>query len=290
MIIVRLIGGLGNQMFQYALGRQLAVKNNTTLKLDIQAFKDYKLRNYDLDCFNILENIATPDDLSGVIPPSDRLINKIGKHMNVRLKGIQRIQYIKEQAFSFQQEILDLKDNVYLDGYWQSEKYFFDIKNIILKDFTVKNSPDPVNESIMKEITECESVNIHIRRGDYVSNPITNQYHGFLGLEYYQKAIRLILEKVGSPHFFVFSDDPEWASENIETDFPITYIKHNGDKNYEDLRLMSTCKHHIIANSSFSWWGSWLSRNEDKIVIAPKKWFNAALDTKDISLDSWHKI
>lgn len=290
MIIVRLIGGLGNQMFQYALGRQLAVKNNTTLKLDIQAFKDYKLRNYDLDCFNILGNIATPDDLSGFIPSSDRLISKIGKHISVRLKGVQQIQYIKEQTFSFQPEILDLEDNVYLDGYWQSEKYFFDIKNIIRKDFTVKLPPDPINESIMKEIAECESVSIHIRRGDYVSNPITNQYHGFLGLEYYQKAIRLILEKVGSPHFFVFSDDPEWASENIKTDSPITYIKHNGDKNYEDLRLMSTCKHHIIANSSFSWWGSWLSRNEEKTVIAPKKWFNAILDIKDIYLDSWHKI
>ncbi|MGB9927471.1 MAG: alpha-1,2-fucosyltransferase [Methanosarcina sp.] len=291
MIIVKLTGGLGNQMFQYALGRQLAVKNNTTLKLDIQGFKDYKLRNYDLNFFNILENLATPDDLSGVISSSDKLISKIGKHIGIGLKGIQQIKYIKEQTFSFQPETLNLKDNVYLDGYWQSEKYFSDIKDIIRKDFTVKNVPNTANESIMKEITECVSVSIHIRRGDYVSNPTTSQYHGFLGLEYYQKAMRLMLEKVGNPHFFVFSDDPEWASENIKTNCPITYIEHNGVKNYEDLRLMSTCKHHIIANSSFSWWGSWLSINEEKIVIAPKKWFNAnTSDTKDLYLNSWYKI
>ncbi|MEL7665229.1 MAG: alpha-1,2-fucosyltransferase [Methanosarcina mazei] len=291
MIIVRLIGGLGNQMFQYALGRQLAVKNNSTLKLDIQGFNDYKLRNYDLSCFNILENIATSNDLSGVVLPSDRLISKVGKHIGVKLKGIQQIQYIKEKTFNFQQEILNMGDNIYLDGYWQSEKYFSDIKKIIKKDFTVKNRPDPINESIMKEITECESVSIHIRRGDYVSNPTTSQYHGFLGLEYYQRAMRLMLEKIDNPYFFVFSDDPDWASENIKTDSPVTYIKHNGDKNYEDMRLISTCKHHIIANSSFSWWGAWLSKSEEKVVIAPRKWFNVnTLDTKDLYLDYWNKM
>jgi hypothetical protein len=291
MIIVKLNGGLGNQMFQYSLGRQLAFKNKTILKLDIQGFKDYKLRNYDLNCFNILENIATPEDLSGVILPSEGLISKFGKHTRVKLKGIPQIKFIKEPKFNFQQAILNLGDNVYLDGYWQSEKYFSDIKELIRKDFTIKNIPDPINESIMKEITECESVSIHIRRGDYVSDPTTNQFHGFLGLEYYKRSMQLMLEKVDNPHFFVFSDDTEWASENLKTDSPITYIKHNGAKNYEDMRLMSTCKHHIIANSSFSWWGSWLSTNEEKIIIAPKKWFNAnTLDTKDLYLDSWTKM
>jgi Glycosyl transferase family 11 len=291
MIIVKLIGGLGNQMFQYSLGQHLAIKNNSTLKLDLQGFKDYKLRNYDLSCFNILENIATSNDLSDVILPSNRLIRKVGKCIKVKLNVVQQIQYIKESIFNFQPEILNLGDNIYLEGYWQSEKYFSDIKDVIIKEFTVKNRPDPINESFIEEIAGCESVSIHIRRGDYVSNPTTNKFHGFLGLDYYQRAIKLMLEKVDNPHFFVFSDDPGWANKNIKTDASITYIKHNNAKNYEDMRLMSTCKHQIIANSSFSWWGAWLNKNPEKIVLAPEKWFNdSSINTDDLILDSWIRI
>ncbi|MDD2340087.1 MAG: alpha-1,2-fucosyltransferase [Methanosarcina sp.] len=291
MIIVKLIGGLGNQMFQYALGRHLAMKNNSTLKLDIQGFKSYKLRNYDLNCFNIQENIATSKDLAEVSLPSDRFIRKLRKNLEVKINGVQQIQYIKERKKDFQLEILNLGDNIYLEGYWQSEKYFSDIKDVIKKEFTVKNRPDSINESFMEEIIDCESVSVHIRRGDYVSNPTTNQVHGFLGLEYYQKALNLMLEKIDNPHFFVFSDDPEWGERNIKIDAPITYIKHNDAKNYEDIRLMNTCKHHIIANSSFSWWGAWLSKNKDKVVIAPKKWFNVdTFDTEDRYVASWVRL
>lgn len=291
LIIVKLIGGLGNQMFQYALGRYLAMKNNSTLKLDIQGFKNYKLRNYDLNCFNIQENLVTSKDLLGVSLPSDRFIRKLGKYVEMRITGVQQIQYIKEQNSDFQPEILSLGDNVYLEGYWQSEKYFSDIKDVIKKEFTVKNRPDPINESFMEEISDCESVSVHIRRGDYVSNPTTNQVHGFLGLEYYQKALNLMLENIDSPHFFVFSDDPEWGERHIKTDAPITYIKHNGTKNYEDMRLMSTCKHHIIANSSFSWWGAWLAPNENKIVIGPSKWFREnEYNDQDRMPGSWLRV
>lgn len=260
-------------MFQYALGRQLAKKNNCIIKIDLQGFNDYKLRNYDLNCFNIREDIATSQDLSGVFLPSDRSIYKIEKHLRVKIAGVQQLKYIKEQTHDFDPEILNLEDNIYLDGYWQSEKYFSNIKDVIKKEFTVKNRPDPTNKSFIEEITGCESVSVHIRRGDYVSNPKTNQVHGFLGLEYYQRALNVMLEKIGNPHFFVFSDDPKWAEQNLKIDAPITYVNHNSVKNYEDMRLMSTCKHHIIANSSFSWWGAWLASNENKIVIGPSKWF-----------------
>jgi len=291
MIITKLIGGLGNQMFQYAVGRHLTIKNNTILKLDISGFKDYKLRNYDLGCFKILEDIATSEDLSGVIFPSDGSIHKVGKYLKIKTANVQHIQYIKEQESDFQPELLTLGDNIYLDGYWQSEKYFSDIKDVIRKEFTVKGMPDPINESYLGEIRDCESVSVHIRRGDYVSNPTTNQVHGFLGLEYYQRAMNAMLEKIGNPHFFVFSDDPEWAERNIKANAPITYVKHNGTKNYEDLRLMSTCKHHIIANSSFSWWGAWLSLDEEMFVIAPKRWFKLdRLNARDLIPESWHKI
>lgn len=291
MIIVRLIGGLGNQMFQYAVGRHLAMKNNSVLKLDISGFRNYNLRNYDLGCFNIQENIATSEDLSRALLPPDRYVRKIEKYLRAKYTGIPRIRYIKEQCYNFNPETLTLGDNTYLDGYWQSEKYFLAIKEAVKKELTVKMKPDPINEFYLGEIRDCESVSVHIRRGDYVSNPTTAQVHGFLGLGYYQKALNIMLENIDGPHFFVFSDDPEWAVRNIETDALITYIKHNGTKNYEDLRLMSTCKHHIIANSSFSWWGAWLSRDREKTVIAPKRWFKSdRLNACDLIPQSWHKI
>ena len=273
MIIGKLSGGLGNQMFQYALGRRLALKKNVPLKLDISEYNKKKLREYDLSHFNIIEHFVTPKDLRSVTFPS----NKPGSVLFIKLYQhifhLPPIPYTKERTINFHPEILTLGDNTYLDGYWQSERYFSDIKDVIRKEFTVKNRPDPINKSFMEEIKDCESVSVHIRRGDYISNPTTNQVHGFIGLEYYNKALKLMIEKIDDPHFFVFSDDPEWAERNINTDAQITYIKHNGAKNYEDMRLMSTCKHHIIANSSFSWWGAWLASNENKIVIGPSKWF-----------------
>jgi len=291
MIISKLTGGLGNQMFQYAVGRHLAIKNNSVLKLDISEFRNYKLRNYDLSWFNIQENIATFEDLSHVLFPSDKTAHKVTKYIKMKIANVQQIQYVKEQDTNFHPEILTHNDNTYLDGYWQSEKYFSDIEDIIRKEFTVKSKPDPINEFYLGEIRDCESVSVHVRRGDYVSNPTTAQVHGFLGLEYYQKALSIILENTDRPHFFVFSDDPEWAEGNIKTDAPITYVKYNGAKNYEDLRLMSACKHHIIANSSFSWWGAWLSPDREKIVIAPRRWFKSdRLNARDLIPESWHKI
>ena len=291
MIIVKLIGGLGNQMFQYAVGRHLAVKNKSTLKLDISGFKDYNLRNYDLGHFNIQENIATPKDLSGVIFPSDKFIHKIGKYLETKYTGAPQMQYINERTYNFTPEILTLEDNIYLEGYWQSEKYFSDITERIRKEFTVKNKPDPINKSYLGEIMDCESVSVHVRRGDYVSNPVTAQVHGFLGPEYYHEAMNVMLEKICNPHFFVFSDDPEWAERNIKTDAPITYVKHNGTKNYEDMRLMSACRHHIIANSSFSWWGAWLASNENKVVIGPSRWFrNTDYNDLDRMPENWLRI
>jgi len=291
MIIVKLIGGLGNQMFQYAAGRNLAIKNNTILKLDISGFKDYKLRNYDLGRFKILEDIATSEDLSGVIFPSDGSIHKVRKYLKIKIADVQHIQFIKEQENDFQPEILTLGDSIYLDGYWQSEQYFSDIKDVIRKEFTVKGVPDPINESYLGKIIDCESVSVHVRRGDYVSNPTTAQVHGFLGLEYYQMALDIILEKIDEPHFFVFSDDPDWAERNLKPDAPIAYIKHNGAKNYEDLRLMSTCKHHIIANSSFSWWGAWLAPDENKTVIGPSRWFSDKdYNDQDRMPENWLRV
>ena len=133
---------------------------------------------------------------------------------------------------------------------------------------------------------------MHIRRGDYVSNPTTNKLHGTCSLEYYHNAVDIIAAKVSNPHFFIFSDDHEWARNNFKIDYPLTFVAHNNaGKNYEDMRLMSLCKHHIIANSSFSWWGAWLGSNPKKIVCAPRGWFkDKSLNTNDIIPSDWSRI
>lgn len=291
MIITKLIGGLGNQMFQYAVGRHLAMKGNEVFKLDISGFNHYKLRNYDLDSFNIQENFATSEDLSRVLLPSDGCVHKIRKYLSMNHAGIPLILYIKERNFNFNPEILTFRGDIYLDGYWQTEKYFSEVKDVIKNEFTLKNKPDPINDYYLGEIRDCESISIHIRRGDYISNPRVAQIHGFLGIEYYKKALSIMLENTDNPHFFVFSDDPEWTEKNLKTDLPMTHIKHNGSKGYEDLRLMSACKYHIIANSSFSWWGAWLSPEKGKIVIAPRRWFKSdKLNTNDLIPKSWCQI
>jgi len=291
MIITHLNGGLGNQMFQYAAGRCLAYSHNTDLKLDITQYQLDKLRDYGLSVFNITENIASAIDLDRVCRP---LVWNIKHPLEAVKFGIRQnipVRFVKERHFHFDPEILALPDNVYLEGYWQSEKYFAEIADIICKEFSFVNPPSISNQEIIEEMEGCNSVSLHVRRGDYVTNPKIMKTHGVLGIEYYRWALNFIEKKVIKPHIFVFSDDIQWAMENLKTDLPLHFIDHNGgEKNYEDLRLMSNCQYHIIANSSFSWWGAWLSSKSEKIVIAPRRWFNKSnRDTRDLIPDSWIK-
>jgi Glycosyl transferase family 11 len=175
-----------------------------------------------------------------------------------------------------------------LDGYWQSEKYFIDCSKLIRKDFTFKNELDSYNLKLKSKIDKTNSVSIHIRRGDYVNNLNTNATHGLCSIDYYIKAVNYITERIESPYFFVFSDDIEWAKKNIMLNFPCQFISHNiGSKSYLDMQLMSLCKHNVIANSSFSWWGAWLNSNDNKIVIAPRKWFAVNTDICDLIPSNW---
>lgn len=279
MIITKLIGGLGNQMFQYAAGRQIAVANNTQLKLDITGY-DHQVgitpREYGLGVFNIQ---AAPAGKSEIW--RHRLTMAILRHHKIQQKDIHNIR-----------QFLTLPDNSYLEGYWGSEKYFSDIEDIIRKDFTPKNKPDKATIELIQRIKNCNSVSVHVRRSDYVMDKKTHDFHGVCGLGYYKKSILLITKKVTNPSFFIFSDDPNWCKVNLRLQSSTIYVTHNlGNKDYEDVRLMSTCKHNIIANSSFSWWGAWLNKNKDKIVIAPKKWFREpSINTKDLIPQSWIKI
>lgn len=289
MVIIKLKDGLGNQLFQYSIGRRIAYSNNTSLRLDMTCFEYDKLRQYKLRHFNISAELVAPQELAfftevGLRDLPTRLIN--------RCKPYYRRYFIREKSFDFDANLLNAPSHVYLDGYWQSEKYFVDIKDLLRREFRVKDEPDEVNQEMLYRIQSVNAVCLHVRRGDYISDPKANQIFGICSLEYYKQAVVLLKKFVAEPHFFVFSDDPDWTQANLRLGHQTTFVTHNGgEKDYEDLRLMTACKHNIIANSSFSWWGAWLGDYSEKIVIAPKKWANdPKLNTRHRLPESWLAI
>jgi len=293
ILIVKLVGGLGNQMFQYAAARAASCRTKIPFKLDITFYKKSNLRSYRLNHFNIIENIATEDDIKRFIIPSKR---KTLQYCNYIIKKkifcSNSFRRIKQISTKYCQDIFNIKGSSYITGYWQSEKYFIDKTEIIRKELTVKNEPDEKNSKYLKFINETNSVSLHIRRGDYAYNPEAYKTYGLLDLDYYTKAIEYISDRVKRINIFAFSDDISWVKKEIKTRFPIYYIDFNGaDKDYEDLRLMYNCKHHIIANSSFSWWGAWLSDNPRKIVIAPMNWYaKRDINSEDIYGNNWIRL
>lgn len=292
MIIVQLKGGLGNQMFQYAAGRRLACLHNVSLKLDLSWLDKEQpgvtTRPYALGPFSIEAEAATDKEIAKLWEPKYDGVRRI---INV-INPLYRPTHIREQQFHFDSAILGLPDNIYLDGYWQSEKYFRDIAPVIRRDFTVRAEADGPNREVAAVINGCNAVSIHFRRGDYTTNTNISAQHGVCADDYYKKAVDLLAARTERPHFFVFSDDPLWVQEHFTIPHPMTVIAHNGpDQAHEDLRLMSLCRHHIIANSSFSWWGAWLAENLHKTVIAPARWFDQYVaDTRDLFPEEWLKI
>jgi len=290
MIITHLIGGLGNQLFQYAMARRIAYKNNVSLKLDISDFASYKLREYRLDKFNIVAEIATAEEIRRFKKTRYKILSKMFSAYN-SIQPVTSRSYIRERFFYYDPEMRNIVNDVYLEGHWPSEKYFFDIKEILRQEFTLRYEMTDYHQELKKQIKNTESVSIHVRRGDYVSNPVVNQVHGTCSMNYYLEAITLITEKIANPHFYIFSDDPDWVKENFIIPCTFTIVRNEEQRDYEDLLLMSMCKNHIIANSSFSWWGAWLNPREDKRVISPAKWYPGAdYDTRDLLPDSWITI
>ena len=286
MIVVKLIGGLGNQMFQYAIGRSLSLIHDVPLKLDISAFEDYDDRTYSLKYFKINGEIATALESARFTETG------VLKRSFDKLKPYYKRSIIVERCFDFDANILEAPEDVYLDGYWQSEKYFNAISKLIRKEFKVKKEASGRNKDLIAEMLDVESVSLHVRRGDYVSNNEIHEIHGTCPLEYYNESMNFIKSWTHNPKFFVFSDDISWVRQNIKIDSACSFLDHNGkDKDYEDLRLMSSCKHNIIANSSFSWWGAWLNNNAQKIVCAPEKWANHhALNTEHRLPVDWIRV
>lgn len=269
MVIVKLIGGLGNQMFQYAIGRNLSIKNKTSLYLDLSQLLyrnetlNYTFRNFELNVF----------DTPFCIVKNSFLAKAYRKIYN----SIVPSQYITESNHFYNSSVIDLTGNIYLDGYWQNEKYFKGIDTTIRKDFTFKNKPNEINKEYIDRIKSTNAVSIHFRRGDYITNSEARSYQGICTEEYYLNAIKHINQTVRSPHFFIFSDDIDWVKQNFPLRNNYSFIEFNkGRYSFEDMRLMSLCKHNIIANSSFSWWGAWLNANKNKIIISPTQWFTLA--------------
>lgn len=293
MIIVRLLGGLGNQMFQYACGRSVAIRTSQRLKLDISSYPDHLDRTYELSHFGIEADIATPEECSCLRwahPRSwRRLVNKaLAKlHLTKIFTRCDAESYMSESApFCVDSRVLATQGSAYLQGYWQNERYFHEFSEEIRQDLAPRNALSAGAAACLDEIGACEAVSVHVRRGDYV---VGNPCHGVLPLEYYTAAVGMLADKIREPRFFIFSDDPDWVRGHLQPLLPYSVVPghHSG---HEDLWLMSRCRHHIIANSSFSWWGAWLNPDSSKLVFAPRKWFSAGPPTYGLVPSTWTNV
>jgi len=293
MIIVNLIGGLGNQMFQYAAGRALAAELSVPLRLDVSGFADYALhQGFELQrIFNCPAELASEHDVRRVLGWQLPLVFRLAlSRLNMTMPKPRC--WVAEPHFHYWSGIHKTLPESYLEGYWQSEKYFVDMAAQIREDFTFQLPMSDENADLSKHIAQVNAVSLHVRRGDYASNAKTTATHGLCSLDYYREAINHITKHVDQPYFFIFSDDITWVKENLELDFPCEFISNNqGQESYNDMRLMSLCQHHIIANSSFSWWGAWLNSRPNKIVVAPKSWFaNEIHNAQDLIPDEWVRL
>ena len=276
-------------MFQYAAARALSLHLGYSLKLDVSSFTKYKLhQGFELGRifsgpFAVASNLEVNRILgwqrSGL---AQRFL------LSDRWAGLRSSRFIKEPHFNHWPGIKDTPDDSYMMGYWQSENYFDSEKSSIRNEFTFQLPITNLNAEVFDRMQQCNSVSLHVRRGDYVKNAQTRAVHGLASIDYYNLAIHYVCDRVNLPHLFIFSDDIAWVKNNLKTICSSTYVNHNkGQDSYVDMRLMSSCRHHIIANSSFSWWGAWLNPSPDKIVIAPRNWFATGVDTKDLIPKGW---
>lgn len=284
MIIVRLIGGLGNQMFQYAAASALASRLGVELVLDTRGFDNYTLREYGLNAFNIESRIATEEELRDFPNWQRRFFEILNKLIKVGGK------FYIEPFFEYNKKFDKLKDGIHLSGYFQSQNYFISIREKLITQFVPLKKIDTHNQLIINKILSSESVSLHVRRGDYVSVQKNLELIGVCSLDYYKKAITQMREKLSDPVFFVFSNDMDWARDNLPLSQHDVLVDGNADTPEMDIFLMSQCRHHIIANSSFSWWGAWLSNYKEQCVVAPSPWFESSkLTDIDLLPASWQK-
>ncbi len=293
MVIAQLVGGLANQMVIYAAARSLAEHLHVELKLDITQLDKDNSRNYALHHLGITAALATQEEINKVLRKSQFwLINKIQKKVHKFYKG-NALGVYQDPPVKFDPNFFALKDNTYIKGTYISKSYFESIASILKQEFQIKSPLSPQTERLLKIMASQNSISIHVRRGDYADNGKTQQVHGLLSLDFYKKAIQYCDERMQAPVYYVFSDDVSWVKKNLDINGSIYFIDHtNADRAYEDVLMMSQCKHNIIANSGFSFWGAWLNANKEKLVIAPEQWFaDKALNKQfDLLPEEWVKL
>ena len=285
-ITVRLLGGIGNQMFQYAAAWSLAQRQGSQLLLDIVDFSDFDDRNYDLHVFpNVTESFCSVEQHKMLISKS--LLAK-------SLRAIKKSKVYNEPHHHLDPDFFSLSAPIYLNGYFQSESYFIKYADEIRNKFKWdENRLSSTTRSYYSKLKQGMAISVHFRRGDYVNDQKTNDVHGTCDLAYYRNAIAMVTNRFPDSHFFVFSDDIPWVkSVKVFERLEHTYVDKSEDMHdSEEMFLMSQCEHNIVANSSFSWWGAWLNNNSQKLVIAPKNWFRSTeLNTKDVIPSSWLTI
>jgi len=292
MIVVKLQGGLGNQMFQYAIGKVLEHNTGASLLFDCSFFDDqekrpgFTPRQFELGIFNPLFQTASKDTIHSFFVESNS--RRLRKNIGLPYKKIYR-----EDVCSFDVSILSLKGPVYLDGYFQSENYYAGNEQLVYNLFQFPEIQNYQSIELINSMESSTAVSVHFRRGDYVSDAVTGSFHGICSLDYYKQAFQLMDKKIASPHFYIFSDDIQWVEEQVAGwTHNITLVKRKNDAPaWLDMMLMSKCRHHIIANSSFSWWGAWLNNMPGKQVIAPRHWFNnVSINTNDLVPAAWVRI
>jgi hypothetical protein len=294
VVVARLIGGLGNQMFQYAAGRALALRCGATLRLDLSGFATYPKRRYELGDFPICATAASEADLArfGLRPEAQfGWRRRVRGLLPFKAKPWASPTY-RERHFHFDARVVDLRAPIYLDGFWQTERYFSDFADTLRLEFCPAAPLESENAAVAAQIDATSAVSLHVRRGDYVDEADINRFHGVCSLGYFRAAVQYFHERVGSIHLFVFSDDQGWSRRNLLLGLPTTFVDANSsNRGFRDMQLMARCSHHIIANSSFSWWGAWLNPSPAKIVVAPRRWFGASTnDTRDLLPEAWVRL
>jgi len=293
MIASNIIGGLGNQMFQFACGHATASRLNQPLFVCLDQFERYKLHNgYQLD--NIF-NVNAPelscearDELLGWRgePNIRKVIAKLG------FSAIMPEKWFQESSLRYCEGINSIDGDCYLHGYWQSERYFKDYADDIRQVFKFNHQITGKNLEVLSMMRQQPSISVHVRRGDYLSNK-NNKIFNCLGVDYYLEGLKILINRFPGSKIFLFSDDPEWVRASLDPFIPdASIINHNfGENSYWDMMLMSSADHHIIANSSFSWWGAWLNPSKEKVVIAPKEWYlNSPDRCSDLIPEDWVRI
>ena len=293
-VVLRVFGGLGNQLFCYAAARRLSIVNNAELLIDSSSgFKYDSLykRSYQLENFNILSNKAGKRYR---FEPFSKIRRYILRRFNLLFSFSNR-SFIQQESIGFDERLLSVKFNgvMYIEGYWQSEGYFKDIEEIIRKDLNITPPLDRANQKLKRHIDKVQSVALHVR---YFDDPTAKDSFNNASIDYYARAIKMMDDLHPNSHYFIFSDNPKQALNVIPLSRDrVTCISHNtGDVNaYADLWLMSSCKHFITANSTFSWWGAWLSANSEKCIITPNIAYKKGVSAwgfDGLIPDDWIKI